>query len=42
MMGLEGQYDFMGKAQEKMMEEINDNPELKQQLQEVKDQIEAN
>ncbi len=42
MMGLEGQYDFMGKAQEKMMEEINDNPELQKQLQEVKNQIEAN
>lgn len=42
MMGLEGQYDFMGKAQEKMMEEINDNPELQKQLQEIKNQMEAN
>ena len=42
MMGLEGQYNFMGKTQEKIMEEIKDNPELQRQFQEIKNQMQAN
>lgn len=37
MVGLEKQYGIMDKAQEKMMEEIRENPELQKQLQEAKD-----
>lgn len=37
MVGLEKQYGIMDKAQEKMMQEIQKNPELQKQMQEAKD-----
>lgn len=37
MLELEKDYKISGMAQEKMMEEINKNPELEKQLNEVKD-----
>ena len=32
----------MGKTQEKIMEEIKDNPELQRQFQEIKNQMQTN
>lgn len=37
MVGLEKQYGIMDKAQERMMEEIRENPELQKQMQEARD-----
>lgn len=37
MVGLEKQYGIMDKAQERMMKEIKENPELQKQLEEAKD-----